>query len=522
MDRLIPTLRAYPELARFFALLIGTSESVGALIGDRVFGWLRFARPIPPALRRFGSRGPTGFVAVICVVIVSTTTPSRAQTASASPPGETSQLVPPDRQEIADQEHLASWTVNKIRPQPYMNEIYWRFPDDTPAFFRDSLVQFVARTYYLTRDNADGTRSQAWAAGGWLAYRSGLIGDIFGVHAAYYTSQKLFGPPDEGGTKLLAPGQNSIGVLGQIYGRAQFGDQEFRGGYQLVDTPLINPQDNRMVPNTFGGITLDSLPDKDRKYDYALGYLWTVKQRDSNVFIPMSDALAGDAINHGAAFAMVKWRPVSGLSTVFMDYNIQDYINSGFVQAEYDFKQPKGVPNWIVGANIITQQSVGADLLTGSSFMTHQASAKLQMVYAGWTLFAAGSFTGNESKLFSPFGTKPNYTDMQQVSFDNAGEKALGGSLAYDFGYALGLPGVSAGAWYTQGWDAINPATLLGIPDRRELDVWLQYRPTEGPLKGFRVKTQYSSLWQQGNVRDPQTEFRFIVDYTVLFRPPIN
>ena len=124
----------------------------------------------------------------------------------------------------------------------------------------------MARTYDLTRNNADGTRSQAWAAGGWVAFRSGLIDDIFGVHAAYYTSQKLFAPADEGGTKLLAPGQNSIGTLGQIYGRAQLGDQEFRGGYQLVDTPLINPQDNRMVPNTFGGITLDSLPEALKEY----------------------------------------------------------------------------------------------------------------------------------------------------------------------------------------------------------------------------------------------------------------
>ena len=468
-------------------------------------------------MRHSGSAG----IAVVAVWM-GLAAQASAQTANAGSPDSSSSLLPADRQEIADQEHLSSWTVKKIRPQPYMNEIYWRMPDDTPAFFRDSLVQFVARTYYLTRDNADGTRSQAWAAGGWVAFRSGLIGDVFGVHAAYYTSQKLFGPLDQDGTKLLAPGQNSIGTLGQIYGRAQFGDQEFRGGYQLVDTPLINPQDNRMVPNTFGGITLDSLPDKDRSYDYALGYLWTVKQRDSNDFIPMSDALAGDAVNHGAAFGMVKWRPVPGLSTVLMDYHIQDYVNSGFAQAEYDFRQPKGVPNWIVGANFITQQSVGANLLTGNDFTTHQASAKVQMAYAGWTLFAAGSVTGNESKIYSPFGTKPNYTDMQQVSFDNAGEKAIGGSFAYDFGYALGLPGVSAGAWYTRGFGAIDPATYLAIPNRSELDVWLQYRPTEGPLKGFRLKTQYSSLWQQGNFRDPQTEFRFIVDYTVLFRPPLN
>jgi outer membrane OprD family porin len=451
----------------------------------------------------------------ICIASVGTATQSHAQT-----------LLPPSHEEIADQERI-SWTLKKFPPQPYMNEIYWQYPSDTPAFFRDSLLQFVARTYYLTRDNFDGTRSRAWAAGGWIAYRSGLIADLFGVHAAFYTSQRLYGPLDETGTKLLNPEQNPLNVLGQAYGRINLpGEQEIRGGRMLVDTPLINPQDNRMVPNTFEGVQLVTLPDKARNYDYAFGYLWTVKQRDSNDFISMSDALASANVeNRGAPFFMVRYRPVPGLSTAFMDYYVQDYVNTGFAQAEYDFRQPKEIPNWIIGANVIDQRSVGADLLAGNSFQTYQASAKVQMSYVGWTLFAAGSITGDDSKIFSPYGTKPNYTDMQQVSFDNAGEKAICGSVAYDFGYAFskaGLSGISAGAWYTHGWDAINPSTNLGIPNRDELDLWIQYRPTEGPFKGLRVKTQYSNLWQQGNVRENQPEFRFIVDYTVLVRPPMN
>jgi hypothetical protein len=208
-----------------------------------------------------------------------------------------------------------------------------------------------------------------------------------------------------------------------------------------------------------------------------------------------------------------------------MDYYLQDFVNTGFAQLEYNFQLPKEVPNWIIGANIIDQRSVGANLLTGNWFETFQASAKAQMNYAGWTLFLAGSITGDGSKIFSPFGTKPNYTDMQQTSFDNAGEKALGGSVGYDFGYAfsnIGLSGLSVGAWYTQGWDAVDPVTNLGIADRRELDLWIQYRPTEGPLKGFRLKTQFANVWQKGNVRDNQPEFRFIVDYTVLVVPAPN
>ena len=280
------------------------------------------------------------------------------------------------------------------------------------------------------------------------------------------------------------------------------------------------------MPNTFEGITLVTLPDTDRNYDYAAGYLTAIKQRDSNKFISMSDALAGgDVENRGAPFGMVRYRPFSGFSTVFSDYYIQDFVNTGFFQAEYDFRLPKETPNWILGANIIPQESVGSDLLTGNSFQTYQASAKVQTAYVGWTLFAAGSVTGDQSKIFSPFGTKPNYTDMQQLSFDNASEKALGGSVAYDFGYAFskyGLSGLSAGVWDTQGWGAVNPATGLGIPDRNELDLWMQYRPTSGPLQGLRVRTQYSNVWQSGSVTNPQAEFRVVVDYTVLIRPLIK
>ena len=79
--------------------------------------------------------------------------------------GYNSQLLPPSREEIADDERLG-WTLKKFPSQPYMSEFYWRFPSDTQAFFRESLLQFVARTYYLTRDNFDGSRSQAWAKDG--------------------------------------------------------------------------------------------------------------------------------------------------------------------------------------------------------------------------------------------------------------------------------------------------------------------------------------------------------------------
>ena len=52
------------------------------------------------------------------------------------------------------------------------------------------------------------------AGGGWW------IGDLIGIGGAYYTSQKIFGDPDQGGTLLLAPGQGPINVLGKAYVRS--------------------------------------------------------------------------------------------------------------------------------------------------------------------------------------------------------------------------------------------------------------------------------------------------------------
>ena len=220
--------------------------------------------------------------------------PALAQT-QAPDSGSISSLTPPIKDDVANEE-TGSWTLKKLPAQPYMRELYTQLPDDTPAFFRDSLLQVVARTYYLTRDNSDGTKSQAWTAGGWIAYRSGLIGDIFGVHAAVYTSEKLFAPDDEPGTKLLTPTTQPLNMLGQAYARVQMRDQELRVGRQLVDTPLINPQDNRMVPNTFEGAVVATLPDKERQYDYSAGYLDRREAARLQRLISMSDALEGEDV----------------------------------------------------------------------------------------------------------------------------------------------------------------------------------------------------------------------------------
>ena len=112
-----------------------------------------------------------------------------------------------------------------------------------------------------------------------------------------------------------------------------------------------------------------------------------MKQRDSErLHSDVRRKLTGsDVINHGAAFGMIKIP--AGLGPFACGHGLQRPRTSSTrpsARQNTISKQPKGVPNWTIGANIIGQQSIGADLLGVTPFETYQASlAKGQMTYAG-------------------------------------------------------------------------------------------------------------------------------------------
>ena len=112
------------------------------------------------------------------------------------------------------------------------------------------------RTYYFDQESTSGVPSKAWALGGWAGLRTPWWGDFFQAAVNFYTSQRLYGPENEGGTNILQSNQSSINVLGEAFGAIRFAGQTFTGYRQLINRPFINPQDNRMVPNTFEAYTV--------------------------------------------------------------------------------------------------------------------------------------------------------------------------------------------------------------------------------------------------------------------------
>src|SRR5262249_47023026 len=107
-------------------------------------------------------------------------------------------------------------------------------PGLTP-FLGDTDLKIHFRSYYFNREKPDGTNNEAWAFGGWVAYRSGWLLDTFGIGATFYGSAPLYAPEDRDGTLLLKSGQEGYYVIGEAYAALRYQDYALLKGYrQLV------------------------------------------------------------------------------------------------------------------------------------------------------------------------------------------------------------------------------------------------------------------------------------------------
>jgi len=366
------------------------------------------------------------------------------------------------------------------------------------------------RTYDLDQESLTGVPSSAWALGGWAGVRSPWFGDIFQVGVVGYTSLKLYGPADKDGTLLLAPGQETIAVLGEAFGSLRFFGQTFTGYRQRINRPFINIQDSRMVPNTFEAYTLSG---EGSNVSYTGGYITKMKKRNSEHFVWMSEAAGGSGEHKGTAFAGVTW-----------DFDKNGYVRGDFQQSidvfntfYADGKYPIALDAdtlLALGAQYINQRSVGAEQLGSFSTWGVGLQATIARGPFGGQLYYTQTGKGFDTQ--SPYGDHASYLNLMQVAFNTAGEQAWGIGGTIDFA-GLGAPGLTTGIVYANGRKRINATTGAAIPDRDETDVRAEYAFAKGTmLEGLVATLKYSWLRQDGS---PQTatQLRAYINYDVRF-----
>ena len=382
-----------------------------------------------------------------------------------------------------------------------------------PPFLGDTDLKAHFRSYYFNRTKPDDTHNEAYALGGWLAYKSGWLFDTFQMGATLYGSAPIYTPPDRDGTLLLQPGQNGYYVPGEAWGALRYQDYALLTGYrQRVDQTYINSQDNRMTPNTFQGVTLGG---KVGWLQYLTGYLWKIKPRNSDDFVSMAAEAGATNSTDGAGLFGVRLTPLEGLR---IDLSNQYGVNTfNTIYAEGQYLLPLN-QDWKLrfGAQFTDQRAVGDALLppgNGKYWVTQVGGTRLDVIWQDLTLTSAFSIVGSGNNVQTPWGSYPGYLSMIELDFDQARQKAVLIGAAFDFSKVLtkGLYGNANIVW---GWDAINPTTRKQAPNQTEYDVTVDYRPPFNVflLQGMWVRFR-SAVVDQQDAKQLGYQFRIIINW---------
>ena len=211
---------------------------------------------------------------------------------------------------------------------------------------RDTTLSAQLRSFELDRINFDGSASEAWTLGGSAGFKTGYFGDFAAVGATGYTSQRLYGPLDKDGTKLLQTGQEPYTVMGEIYGQFRLVDEIVAvAGRKGLDTPYINTQDSLMTPNTFTVYTVQgTIGSTDEKaLRFGAGYVDQIKVRNGENFESMATAAGAPAgVDRGVYVAGANFR-TGAFSIGLIDYDSADIINIVYTELKYSIPIAKHV-----------------------------------------------------------------------------------------------------------------------------------------------------------------------------------
>lgn len=422
-------------------------------------------------------------------------------------------VAPPARADHDQEQHIE---VDVVKPTPPPKDWLGRkLPEMAkdretwPSFWRDADINLHFRSFYFNRQKSDGSESEAWALGGWVQYQSGWALDMFAIGATYYLSLPAYAPDDRPGSLTLTPGQGEISTVGEAWAALRYEEYVLlRGGRVRIDDGYVNSQDNRMVPNTFEAVTVSGKVGWAR---YDVGWVWTIKPRDSNDFISMSEQAGARGQDEALLLTSLTLTPIPGLLLYGGNYLAPNVFNTVFTKGEYTHPISKDL-SFAVGLQFTDQRAVGDERL--GDFTTWNVGAGARLDWRGLRLGVAGHATGEDASIRAPWGSWPGYLSLAVTDFNRANEKAFGISAKYDFGGSLlpfQVPGLSVQMVYAQGNDRKDPASGRGLPTTREGDLDIIYNLPV--LKGlqFRFRNAYVDDGGQRVLKD----FRIIVNYEI-------
>ncbi|WP_163352835.1 OprD family outer membrane porin [Desulfovibrio sp. JC010] len=371
------------------------------------------------------------------------------------------------------------------------------------------------RAYYLTHRDKEGeffdaNISESLALGGSLEYESPKFGDIFSFGLTGYgvTPVGVFDQKDRGGTELLDDNNEGYAVLGKAYALLEHWDSYIKVYRQDLETPLINGDDDKMVPNLFEAYTAGTslLPD----VNFTLGYVDKMKAKNSDVFKSMTRLADDDGVqsrNSGVIMAGLEWTPAEFISTQIWNYNSPDYINMAFAQIDltHSINDDLEIHGSVIG---LDQRSSGSQ--DGGDFNSAEFGVLAGFVWKGFGIDVGGTFVDDTRDITCPWGGVPFFTSMTIADNDRAGEQTFFLGASYDFS-EIGVDNLNVAAMITLSQTPDSGPNAS--PDQNEYDFEIDYA-FDGALDGLSLTNQYAYLDQdEGQGGQDGMEVRLKFEY---------
>lgn len=394
-------------------------------------------------------------------------------------------------------------------------------PMSQAAFFEDSTASFETRNMYFNRDFRDGTSAQQskrdeWAQGFILNFESGYTdGTVgFGLDALGMLGIKLDSSPDRTDTGLLpthddgkaADEYSKLGLTGKV----KISQTELKVGTLIPELPTLQPNDGRILPQTFEGGLLTSKEIKG--LTFTGGRLDKAKDRNDTNWEDL--ALNNKNGRFGGSFS------ADNLDLAGLDYQFTDRITGSYHFAQLDdiyrqhfigmvATQPWGPGTF--GADLRLAVSDDAGAAKAGNIDNTTVNGMLSYALGGHKVSAAWQQLSGDSAFPYIDGADPYLVNFVQIN-DFAGADERSWQARYDYNFAaLGVPGLTFMTRYISGDNVSRAAGGEGKEWERNTE--LKYVVQSGPLKNVAVRLRNATF--RSNFARDADEVRLLVSYSV-------
>ena len=289
---------------------------------------------------------------------------------------------------------------------------------------------------------------------------------------------------------MLDDNDEGYAVLGKAYACSNTGILTLKSIVRAYETPLINGDDDKMVPHLFEAYTAGTtlIPD----VNLILGYVDKMKTKNSDIFKSMTKLADDDGVQgkkDGVIMAGLEWAPAEFISTQIWKYNYPDYINMAYAQIDlnHSVNNDLEIHGSIMG---LDQRSSGSQ--DGGDFNSAEFGLLAGFVWKGFGLDVGGTIVDDSRDITCPWGGAPFFTSLVIVDNDRAGEQTLYVSGSYDFS-KVGVDNLNVTAMAT--WSQTPDTGRNASPDQNEYDLEIDY-VFDGALEGLALTNQYAYLDQ--------------------------